>query len=100
LQNFASDSFIVSHFLHILSLEEILTIFVDSIKTITVIVDKIVISIGPKNIKKIDINFEIARLGTISQYQTVVIVTTHHHKVAGKEENNSLFHQVKLYSKR
>ena len=77
--------------------EEILTILVDSINIITVIVERIVISIGQRNIRKLAINLLIANFGTISQYQTVVIVTTPHHKASGKDTNNSLFHQ-KLYS--
>ena len=61
---------------------------------ITVIVDRIVTSIGPKNIKNVASIFEIHKDGTISQYQTVVIVTTHHHKVAGIELNSEEFQKL------
>jgi hypothetical protein len=82
------------HLLHTNSFQDIFNILVDSIKIITVIDDKIVTSIGHKNIKNQAINFEIQRLGTISQYHTVVIVTTHHHNVSGIDEKISLFQKL------
>ena len=94
LQKLASFSFKIQHLLHTFSLGHKFIIFVDSIKIITVIVDKIVTSIGQRNIKNDANIFEIGKKGTISQYHTVVIVTTHHHKVAGIEENTSLFQKL------
>jgi hypothetical protein len=94
LQNLASFSFAVLHFLQILFFQFKSIIFVDSINIITVIVERIVTSIGPKNIKNQARNFDIPRLGTISPYQTVVIVTTHHQRVCGIEVNTSLFQKL------
>jgi len=60
---------------------------VDSIKIITVIVDKIVISIGHKIINILAVIFQTILIGTMSQYQVVVIVIIAHHKVSGIELN-------------